>query len=384
MKKNWEVKVIEKCFKVRSGDFLPAREMKKDGEIDVFGGNGIAGRHDKYNLSGENIIIGRVGAKCGNVRLVRGEIWLTDNAFYISEMFEEFDLRFLEYLLNMKDLRSTANQAAQPVISYTTIKNILLVSPPLPEQQHIVAILDKAFAGIARAKENAEKNLQNARELFESYLQSVFANPGDGWEENKLGEVCEKITDGKHGDCRNEENSGFYFLSAKDVKYGKLLYENARQIKKTDFEETHRRTDLKPGDILITNSGTIGRMAIAPLNDKTYRTTFQKSVAIVKPVTSILDNVFCCYRLLADFTRLVNISEGTAQKNLLLSDLRNHSILFPKSLPEQRSIVAKLDALLAKTQKLESINQQKLLNLDELKKSILQKAFNGELTGGEA
>jgi type I restriction enzyme S subunit len=90
--------------------------------------------------------------------------------------------------------------------------------------------------------------------------------------------------------------------------------------------------------------------------------------------------MFCYYQLKADLTKLVNVSAGTAQKNLLIGDLKNYFISFPESLPEQHAIVAKLDAISLETKKLEAIYQKKLVDLDEMKKSILQKAFNGELT----
>ena len=125
----WVKRTILECFKVRSGDFLPAKSMDTSGEFDVYGGNGIIGRHNKKNLTGENIIIGRVGAKCGNVRHVQGDIWVTDNAFFISEYLLPFDLDFLTRILNWNQLRNTANQAAQPVISYSTIKNIVIRFP---------------------------------------------------------------------------------------------------------------------------------------------------------------------------------------------------------------------------------------------------------------
>ena len=96
------------------------------------------------------------------------------------------------------------------------------------------------------------------------------------WGIEPLGDLCDLITDGKHGDCVNEDNSGFFFISAKDIRGGKICYENARQIRERDFLETHRRTDLKPGDILLTNSGTIGRLAIAADDEVTSKTTFQK------------------------------------------------------------------------------------------------------------
>ena len=116
--KGWVEKPIAECFKIRSGDFLPAKAMVGTGKFDVYGGNGVNGRHNQKNLTGRNIIIGRVGAKCGNVRCVEGDLWVTDNAFYISEYFREFNLGFLGRLLTRKQLRSTANQAAQPVTGW--------------------------------------------------------------------------------------------------------------------------------------------------------------------------------------------------------------------------------------------------------------------------
>lgn len=149
------------------------------------------------------------------------------------------------------------------------------------------------------------------------------------WAERSLGELCTLITDGKHGDCRNEDDSGFFFISCKDVKDGRLNYDNARQIERGDFAETHRRTDLKPGDILLTNSGTIGRLAIAPDDEKTERTTFQKSVAILKPIRELITPHFLYYKLAAENTRLINSAGGAAQKNLLLGELRRFSIRIP-------------------------------------------------------
>src|SRR5467141_1777146 len=103
--------------------------------------------------------------------------------------------------------------------------------------------------------------------------------PGD-WEVRRLDQLTLYITDGKHGDCENQKNSGYYFISCKDVDGKRIHYENARQITQLDFEESHKRTRLALGDILLTNSGTIGRLAIARDPNLVPRTTFQKSVAI--------------------------------------------------------------------------------------------------------
>lgn len=157
------------------------------------------------------------------------------------------------------------------------------------------------------------------------------------WRQFKLEDVCDKITDGKHGDCQDEVQSGYYFLSAKSVKDGRLLYETGREITQEDFDETHKRTQLEPGDILFTNTGTIGRMAIAPDHELTSRTTFQKSVAILKPTRSKIVPLFLYYILKYDNKRLSEFAHGTTQKNLLLKDFRAFPIDVPQ-LSEQRVI----------------------------------------------
>lgn len=155
----------------------------------------------------------------------------------------------------------------------------------------------------------------------------------------ELGELCSLITDGKHGDCRNENGSGYYFVSCKDIKEERIIYENAREITHDDFSETHRRTDLSPGDVLLTNSGTIGRLAIARDDEKTSKTTFQKSVAVLKPKREKITSEFLYYSLKANRNRLLNSAGGAAQKNLLLGDLRRFAIAVP-DIDVQRSITS--------------------------------------------
>ena len=288
--------------------------------------------------------------------------------------------KFLYFHFLNIDMRKLGSGSSIPQINNYDIEPLIISFPSLLEQKRIVSIVDQAFEGIDRAIANTKKNLTNARELFESYLNAIFTQKGDGWIEKQLQDVCLYITDGKHGDCRNEDNSGYFFLSAKDVKQDRLNYEGARQITKEDFEETHRRTKLEPGDVLITNSGTIGRTAIVPEDERTCKTTFQKSVAILKPIREQINSDFCRYSLMAHLNEIVGISAGTAQKNLLLRDIRAHRFHMPKTVHEQKIIAAKLDEFCRESQRLETIYRQKLAALTELKQSILQKAFTGELT----
>lgn len=170
----------------------------------------------------------------------------------------------------------------------------------------------------------------------------------------KLKELTLRITDGKHGDCKNEDGSGFYFVSCKDVFGDIVHYENARQITKDDFINANKRTDLAPNDILITNSGTIGRMAIVKDIPETKRTTFQKSVAIVRADTKNVLPHYLYYLLKNKVSFFINSSNGSAQKNLLLSTMRNFEIEYVDNIKEQERIITTLsryDSLIDNYQK---------------------------------
>ncbi|MBP5695309.1 MAG: restriction endonuclease subunit S [Treponema sp.] len=199
-----------------------------------------------------------------------------------------------------------------------------------------------------------------------------------GWKWVRLGEITTLITDGKHGDSVNKDNSGFYFLSAKDIQNEKLVYENARQITEEDFYETHRRTNLEPGDICIVNTGaTVGKLAIAPDDLKTYNTTFQKSVAVVKLVKNIINNKYIKFYFLNDVPRLMQKSWGSAINNLLLADMRAELIALPPLL-EQNEVVRRIENQLKKVCQLETQIQEQEIYTKQLMQSILKDSFKGE------
>ena len=185
-----------------------------------------------------------------------------------------------------------------------------------------------------------------------------------------LQDICHLITDGKHGDCQNEDGSGFYFVSCKDVRDGKINYSGARQITEVDFLDTHKRTQLEVNDIVITNSGTIGRMALAPNAPETYRTTFQKSVAIVKPNREKVVPQWLYYSLLANREVLIARAGGTAQKNLLLRDMRAFNVKVPP-LDTQRKIAAVLSAY----DDLIENNTRRIQILEEMAQAIYRQWF---------
>ena len=170
----------------------------------------------------------------------------------------------------------------------------------------------------------------------------------------KLKDITLTITDGKHGDCKNHDGSGYYFISCKDVYDETIHYENARQTTEDDFRDADRRTNLAAYDILITNSGTIGRMALVKDIPETRKTTFQKSVAIVRADTSQVVPNYLYYLLKSKVHDFINSSNGSAQKNLLLSTMRDFDISFVDSFEAQHriaTILSRYDSLIENYQK---------------------------------
>jgi len=191
-----------------------------------------------------------------------------------------------------------------------------------------------------------EKKIKNQKPLPPITAAEIPFEIPENWVWCRLGEVTSLVTDGKHGDCRNEKESGYFFLSAKDLQMNKFVYGGARQIAFDDFKETHNRTNLEPGDLCVVNTGaTIGKTVIAPHSPMTRKTTFQKSVAVVKFFNSLTSVFFMEYLVILQTPSLLKTSRGSAINNLLLGDMRNMVIPLPP-LSEQQRIVAKLDELM--------------------------------------
>jgi type I restriction enzyme S subunit len=263
--------------------------------------------------------------------------------------------------------------ASYPAVTDAEIKSILLRFPKsLTEQQRIVVILDEAFAAIAKAKANAEQNLKNAKDLFESYLQGVFEN--GNWEEKKLNEITE-VKDGTH-DSPKYIKEGIPFVTQKNIRQNGLSFDDTRFITETDHEKFFKRSNVTYGDILISMIGANRGMA-AIVDDK--RIFSIKNVGLIKESQNI-NKHFLLYYLKSSLAMkyVLYMSNGGAQEFVGLTALRSFPIPYP-TIKEQDDIVKKLDAISSETNKLVSIYQKKIESLAELKKSVLQKAFTGEL-----
>lgn len=171
----WKEMKFGEVFKLKSGDGLTAKKMI-EGQYPVYGGNGVAGHHNQYNFEPPQVIIGRVGALCGNARLIDEQFWLTDNAFRISDGLDRFDYDFATILLNHKKLRNFARQAAQPVVSNSSLKDILLSFPiSINEQIKIRTLIRSVENKLYNLEESYKNKLLTLDELKKSILQKAFA-----------------------------------------------------------------------------------------------------------------------------------------------------------------------------------------------------------------
>jgi type I restriction enzyme S subunit len=256
------------------------------------------------------------------------------------------------------------------------IRSIEIPIAPVPEQQRIVGFLDEAFVGIATAKANANKNLQNARALFESHLQSVFTQRGEGWVEKPLKDVCDRITDGTH-QTPTYYDEGVVFLSSRNVTSGIINWNDIKYIDAKQHLEMHKRVAPRPNDILLAKNGTTG---VAAIVDKDITFDIYVSLALLRAKGEILP------RLLLHFINSPVAKQqfnkrlkGIGVPNLHLEEIREVVVSFPKSLAEQSATVTKLDTLREETQRLVSLYERKLAGLEALKKSLLHQAFTGQL-----
>ncbi|OGS22550.1 MAG: hypothetical protein A2252_02950 [Elusimicrobia bacterium RIFOXYA2_FULL_39_19] len=257
-------------------------------------------------------------------------------------------------------------------------KNIDVPIPPLPEQRRIVKNLDEVFGGIEKARENAEKNLKNAKELFESYLQNVFEKPGKDWKKKRLVEVCVFVRGPFGGSLKKNifKAQGFAVYEQQHAIYNQFT--NIRYfIDKEKFQEM-KRFELFPGDLIMSCSGTMGKIAIAPNEIK--KGIINQALLKLTVKKELLSNFLKYWIESNSFQEsLKKYSQGAAIQNVVaVKILKQIEFSFP-NMNEQKAIVEKLDALSSETKKLEGIYEQKLADLEELKKSILKKAFSGEL-----
>jgi len=306
--------------------------------------------------------------------------------YFVLRPKPEVDHRFLFYWLFtaafMGQMEQLQKGASYPAVTDAEVRAQVITFPSLPEQHRIVAILDEAFDGIATAKANAEKNLKNARALFESHLQAVLSQRGKGWEEAKLSDLCFI----KHGFAFKSEffaAEGDFVLLTPGNFYESGGYRDRGEKQKFYVGEIPFDYVLNEGDLLVAMteqaSGLLGSPILVPKSGKFLHN--QRLGLVTKKNCASWTNEFFFHVFNTQSVRkeIHASASGVKVRHTSPSKIGEVVVGFPTSIDEQRAIVSTMVELREETQRLESIYQQKLAALDELKKSLLHQAFSGQL-----
>lgn len=375
MKINWQTKKLDDVCEIEYGTRV-VKKLDGGSVFPVYGGGGKTFFLDSFNRE-DRMVIARFAMSEQCTRYIKGKFFLNDSGLTVSpKNSKQIYRRFLDLQLSFltEVIYSLARGSAQKNLDMPAFRNINVSYPEsLSEQYRIVKILDEVFGGIAKVKENTENNLQNAKELFESYLQSIFSNPGEGWEEKTIGEIAEV----EYGFTDKAKHAGdFRFIRITDIDdYGNLEPDNKMYVKYSKEAEKHL---LEDGDLLMARTGaTFAEVLLYKNIEKSIFASYLIRIRFTEQIISKLYWYFSKSKPYWDQAR--SLSSGSAQPQFNGGALKQLVFTYPKSLSEQKTIVAKLDALSEQTKKLEGMYKQKLLDLEELKKSVLKKVFSGEL-----
>ena len=395
MKNGWakvplgELLEIQNGYAFNSKAFTPLEGMPLIRIRDLKGGTGTETRYtgeydSKYVVKAGDLLIGMDG-EFGCYEWKGEPALLNQRVCRLQGFTSQLLPRFLFYGVNshLKAIEDVTGYATVKHLSSKQILNIHFPHPPVPEQRRIVGILDEAFAGIATAKAHAEKNLQNARALFESHLNAVFTQRGDGWVEDNLQELTTKIGSGAtpRGGAKSYKSEGISLVRSLNVHDSGFRYENLAFIDE-DQADKLANVVLEARDVLLNITGaSVARCCIVAENVLPARVN--QHVSILRPRADMLDSEFLHYLLISKpyKDRLLETGEaaGATRQAITKSQIQSFRVAHPKTLDEQQTIAAKLDDIRSETQRLEFIYQRKLAALDELKKSLLHQAFSGEL-----
>lgn len=378
--KEWVTKTLDQVSTNLDSRRIPiTKSLRAAGEYPYYGASGIVDYVADFIFDEDTLLVSEDGANL----LARstpiafpasGKYWVNNHA-HILKFDSPTTQRFVELYMESIPLDEYITGTAQPKLNQKALNSIPIPIPALVEQRRIVAILDEALSGIANAKANAERNLHNTRALFESHLNAVFSQRGNGWEEKTLEEIATTFGRGK---------SKHRPRNAPHLYGGKYPFVQTGDIRNADHTVTEysqayseaglAQSKLWPkGTICITIAANIAETAILG-----FDACFPDSVIGIVADPKKADVGFIEYVLRSFKARIQAMGKGSAQDNINMGTFEHKRFPFPP-LAEQKTIVNELDAISSETLRLASIYQRKVDALGSLKTSLLHQAFAGEL-----
>jgi len=396
VKEGWEVRPIVDVAFIQEGPGIRKYEYQdngypminvrcvQDGYIDMSKARAAnidlaTGKWKHFQVENGDILFtisGTIG-RCAIVEETDLPLLMNTSVVRFRSTSENLDRGYFYYFLKSEGfqapLKALSSGTAIQNVGPSHIKTLSIPIPPIEEQRRIVAVLDKAFAAIATATANAQKNLTNAQDIFESYLQAVFSGRGKGWKEFNFDEVC-KIS-AKLVDPRLPDH-----IDLPHVGAGNMVSRTGEIF----GVQTAREEKLKSGKFLFDDSVVL-YSKIRPYLMKACRPSFtglcSADVYPLEPKAGLLERDMLFHILMsADFTNYAEAGSARAgMPKVNRKHLFNYSLWLP-DVYEQQKICNQLDQLAENVRALASLFQSKLTALSELKQSLLQQAFAGELT----
>lgn len=358
MKAGWAIKPLGEVCTLQRGFDLPVQDRNK-GCFPLVSSSGISDMHTEGPVPGPGVVTGRSGS-IGNVFYVEDAFWPLNTTLYVRDFHGNIP-RFVYYLLFAFDLKKYAGGAGVPTLNRNDVHGVPVFVPgEQAEQNRIVAILDEAFVGIAIAKANAEKNLRNVRALFASHVHSVFSRTGNGWTSKKLNQISQNL------DNRRIP------ITKSDRKPGEYRYYGASGI--VDYVDGY----IFDGDTLLVSEDGANLLARStPIAFSVSGRYWVNNHAHILKFENMATQR--CVEFYLESIPLDDYITGAAQPKLNQQALNSIPISIPDSVDEQQRVVNEIEALSEQTERLASLQQQKLTALDDLKNSLLNQAFTGQL-----
>lgn len=383
MKKNWKETTLGEVCEIL--DRLRKPISKKDriqGPIPYYGATRVVDYIDDFIFDEPLVLVGEDGAKWNGgdatAFAIDGKTWVNNHAHVLRPNRDVLIDKWLIFWLTFSDLSEFVTGVTVPKLNQKNLRSIKLPLPPLQEQRRIVALLDEAFIALTRARENVENNLAEVDRVVRSTLDDLIAKNSSSMPFQKLKDITLRLTNGYVGPTRDiYHDKGVPYLLARHVKNNRLKFDERTYVT-PEFNEKHKKSKLKTDDVVLVQSGHIGHCAVIDENHDGHNCHAMIVLTTDKSVLSgeYLATIFATGEFKRKFQE---IRTGSTVPHLTCKLVKELEIPL-MSKKRQSVITQKFSALQTDSAVISQNYITQLRNIDDLRQSLLQRAFAGELT----
>ena len=395
--RDWDLIKLKWVCSVYSGESINNSLLTEDGDFPVYGGNGIMSYANKKNCITRTIIIGRVGAQCGNVHITNQNSWITDNAL-IVKVRRYFDLKYLSKLLESISLNDLSTSTAQPLLTASKIKNLYVTRPSFKEQRSIATFLDRkteAIDSLIQKKEQLIERLKEKRQALITQAVTKGLDPDvpmkdsgiewlgeipEEWEVTKTKWLVSKIGSGKtpRGGSEVYKDEGIPFIRSQNIHFDGLRLDDVVYINE-EIHEDMKSTAIKPNDVLLNITGaSIGRASLVP--NEFPKANLNQHVCILRPRKENISPDFLHLVVSSDLiqNQIFAFENGTSREGLNFSQVGSLLMSLPP-LDEQKNIVRKVRKYEDRIFSLSTDIENQIEQLKEYRQSLISAAVTGKI-----